>query len=148
MSYQISNNFQCLKSRLIKYQINIMKNTIKFFVIIAIIASFVSCRKEKEWIEEIYDNPGYAIGEITHYISIPLVVTYHYAYYVNGSQYEGKKKSRGIGQDKSELIGKLFLVVYKKSNPEESDLNFDYLIESEADFEDLLEEFESFPPEP
>jgi hypothetical protein len=108
----------------------------------------ISCKKDKELINEIYNEPAYAIGTINSMISIPLRVTYYYSFDINGQIYESKYVAVGIGQDNSQLIGKNYLVVYKISDPSKCDLNFDYYIEDEQDFLDLLIEFDTNPPKP
>lgn len=94
----------------------------KYFIIFLITIILTSCSKKK--IEGIYDNPGYAIGKITYSTTIGLTLTYHYDFDVSGTEYEGK------------------------DNPDDNVIDYDYLIESEDDFEDLLVELETNPPKP
>lgn len=103
-----------------------------------------SCKKED--FGEIYTEPGYAIGTITKYISIPLKVTYYYDFEVGGSDYTGEEVARGIGQLEERLLGKSYLVVYKLSDINDNHLNFNYSIENQQEFEDLVESFKTNPP--
>jgi hypothetical protein len=127
-----------------------MKTICKSLIILTIIGSlFIACGKDKEKLEEIYDEPGYAIGEVTASLSSTLTfsITYYYSYTLNGIDYEGEKSDFQLG-DGSDRVGYKYLVVYKLSDPSVSDLNFNYLIKSEEDFQDLLVQFESDPPTP
>jgi hypothetical protein len=45
-------------------------------------------------------------------------------------------------------VGRQFLVVYKLSEPDKSDLNFRYPIYSEQEFNDLVAGFKDKPPKP
>lgn len=107
-----------------------------------------SCSKDKEKVNRIYNDPGYEIGTITSYISIPFRVSYKYVFTVEGKKYYGKEIAYGIGQDDDRLIGKSFLVVYNRSNVNESILNMHYFIQSEEDFIGLIKTFETAPPKP
>jgi len=46
------------------------------------------------------------------------------------------------------LIGKQFIVVYAWGEPSNSDLNTDFLIESDSDFQKFLSEYSTHPPPP
>lgn len=108
-----------------------------------------SCKKEKKRICKVYAGEiSYEIGIIQKFTSIPTKVTYSYTYTVDGVNYTSKEKNYGIGQSKEELIGKKYLVVYSSNNPTESDLNFDYPIETEEEFQELKVKFASTPPNP
>jgi hypothetical protein len=124
-----------------------MKNLMTIFILISLIG-LVSCKKEKQMIERIYDNPAYSIGEIKSYRSGTFKVTYNYDFTVNGSEYTGKEIARGIGQLDEKLIGRSYLVVYNKDDITESDLNFNYLIESQQQFDSLIIVFQTTPPNP
>jgi len=113
-----------------------------------ILLALSSCVKDKELLEEIYDEPGYAIGTINSYVSGSFGVKYNYSYYVGSSEYKGDKKTVGINQDGSYYLRYRFLVVYKLSAPSKSDMNFKYRINTEQDFLDLLEQFKDNPPKP
>ncbi|MEZ4720661.1 MAG: hypothetical protein R2813_02160 [Flavobacteriales bacterium] len=119
------------------------------FVLVTSLFLFVSCRKEKNRICELYDSPvGYAIGLVDHSISVPTKTTYVYEYEVDGEQFEGNEKAYGIGQDDSWFIGKQFVVVYELADPSNSDLNIDFLIETDDDFESFLNEHQDSKLQP
>jgi hypothetical protein len=109
----------------------------------------MGCKKEKNRICEIYaGSMGYEIGTITQGFTRIGKITYSYSYSINGVGYKGKEKEYGIGEADDRFIGKDYLVVYKIDDPGESDLNRKYPIESQADFQQLLIDFASDPPEP
>jgi hypothetical protein len=117
--------------------------------LIAVCILTISCKKEKSRICELYSNEvGYAIGTIQSFISTPFKVTYKYDYSVGGTDYTGKEKAYGIGQTNERLIGKQFIVIYSIEDESNSDLNTDYFIKSEQDFDDFKSEFSSGPPPP
>ena len=108
-----------------------------------------SCEKEKQLIEEIYDEPGYAIGKITKSTSVMFVLTYHYEFKTEQQvTYKGKKEGGISNMDDTRMIGRQYLVVYKKSDPNKSDLNFRYSISSEEEFLKLVAGFKNNPPKP
>lgn len=118
-------------------------------ILLSMCLSIMGCKKEKNRICEIYSTEtGYAIGAIQSFTTSPFRVTYKYDYSVNGVDYNGKEKAYGIGQKDESLIGNQFLVIYERKNPSNSDLNLNYLIETEQDFEELKTEFSSAPPSP
>lgn len=110
------------------------------------ITLLTSCGKEDY--SDIYEEPGYAIGTIASFVSVPFKVTYTYEFEVDGILHEGNEIAKGIGQLDERLIGKSFLVVYKLTDIDDNDLNFNYLIESDDEFEKLVESFENDPPTP
>ena len=122
----------------------------KPFLTLTVICIFIlSCKKEKTRICELYSSDvGYSIGTIQSLNSSPFKVTYKYDYSVNGANYNGKEKAYGIGQKDEKLIGKQFIVIYAKGDNSNSDLNTDYLIESQQDFDDFKSKFTSGPPSP
>jgi hypothetical protein len=123
-----------------------------FSSIILLFLAFVlfSCSspKDKEKIKRIYNDPGYAVGTIVSYVSIPTRVTYKYKYMVENQIYDGKEIAIGINQEDDRLINQSFLVVYNKSNVKESVLNMKYHLQSEEEFIQLLEKFKTDPPKP
>lgn len=114
----------------------------KIIFIGLILLVFSSCKKK-----EIYNNAGYTIGKVTFSTSVMSVVTYHYEYKVENNNYIGKKGG-GVGNSDSRMIGRCFLVVYNKSSPKKSDMNFKYPIDTEQDFIDMLNDFKTNPPKP
>jgi len=112
-----------------------------------ILLTLTSCKTEKE-LEEIYNEPGYAIGTINSSISGQFAVQYNYSFYVDSTEYKGNKKEGGLNPGLSSMIGRMYLVVYKLSEPQKNDLNYKYPIYTEQDFLDLLEEFTTNPPKP
>jgi hypothetical protein len=90
----------------------------------------------------------YAIGTIDRWVSTPFKVVYYYSFEVNGNSYEGKEKAYGIGQKDGSLIGKRFIVVHALGNPDNSDLNTDFFIESESDFQEFKEKHTTNSPKP
>lgn len=121
--------------------------TILMFSAICVLT--LSCKKEKSRICELYSNDvGYAIGTIKSFVSTPLKVTYKYDYSINGTAYNAKEKVYGIGQKNETLVGKQFIVIYALGDQSNSDLNTDYLIESEQDFDDFKSDYSSGPPPP
>ena len=120
----------------------------RFLTTVGLAFLLVSCTKDKAKIKRIYDNPGYAIGTITSYVSIPLRVTYKYVYFVDDKKYSGKEIAFGSGQEEVRLINRSFLVVYNLSNVKESALNMGYPIHSEEEFNELVEKFKTTPPKP
>jgi len=113
-----------------------------------ILFALSSCVKDKELLEEIYNEQGYAIGKVNSSVSGNFGIKFNYTYYVGTSEYKGNKKSAGINQDGKYIVGRQFLVVYKLSEPAKSDMNFKYRIDSEQDFIDMLEKFKDNPPKP
>ena len=113
-----------------------------------ILLALSSCQKEKKLLEEIYDEPAYAIGTINSSISGTFAVQYNYSFYVGSTKYKGNKKEGGLNPSNSSIIGCQYLVVYKISEPKKNDLNYKYPIYTEQDFLDLLEEFKTNPPKP
>ncbi|TVR41393.1 MAG: hypothetical protein EA392_01550 [Cryomorphaceae bacterium] len=109
----------------------------------------ISCKKEKSRICELYSNDvEYTIGTVQSITSSAFKATYNYDYSVLGINFKGKMKAYGIGQGNERFIGKQFVVIYEIGNESNSDLNTNYLIESEQDFEDFKSEFSSGPPPP
>jgi len=125
------------------------KETKRFTLIILTSCIFLlSCKKEKSRICELYDSDiDYVIGTIQSINTSPFKATYEYDYTANGIDYNGKEKAYGIGQDEA-LIGKQFIVIYALGNPSNSDLNTDFLIETEQDFDDFKSEYSAEPPAP
>ena len=117
----------------------------RVLIISLIILLISSCNKDKELLDEIYNEPGYSIGLIKSKTSASTagvsVITYHYEYYVDSKIYKGKKKGDVKIMNDGNPVGLQYLVVYKLSDPDKSDLNFRYLIRSEQDFIDLVEKF-------
>ena len=120
----------------------------RIIIISLLFFALCSCNKDKELLEEIYDEPGYAIGKLTSKTTVASVLNYHYEYKVGNNTYKGKKKGGVSIFNDGHRVGLQFLVVYKISEPEKSDLNFRYLIKDEQDFLDLLEKFKTNPPKP
>lgn len=119
------------------------------FTLITLYACLLSCRKEKTRICELYDSPvGFSIGTIQSLSSSPFKTTYKYAYTVNGADYTSTEKVYGVGQKDESLIGKQFIVVYAQEDHSKSDLNTDFLIESQQDFNDFQLKYEAGPPSP
>lgn len=114
------------------------------FFLLILFMSFVSCKKED--FSDIYKEPGYAIGIISHYLEVPFKVTYYYKFSVDGMEYEGKDVAKGIGQAEERLIGRSYLVVYKLNNINENAINYNYSITSEEEFNELVESFKTNPP--
>jgi hypothetical protein len=98
---------------------------------------------------ELYEGEvEYAVGTIESYRTSPFRVVYKYSFSANRAANTGKEKAYGIGQLDERVIGKQFVVIYQKGDPSNSDLNTDYLIETNQDFEDFKTEFSSAPPSP
>ena len=112
-----------------------------------ILLGLSSCAKENELLDEIYNDPGYAIGTVNSSITVTasFSVRFNYGYTVSNSDYKGNKTLRGLG-NKDDKVGHRFLVVYKQSDPAKSDINFKYRIFKEQDFLDMLEQFKNKPP--
>jgi len=109
-----------------------------------ILLALTSCGKEKD---EIYDEPGYAIGTITSSISAFSAITYYYKYEAGSVTHKGNKNGVDISNGYS-VVGRQYLVVYKLSEPSKSDLNFHYPINNEQEFLDLVAKFKNNPPKP
>lgn len=123
------------------------KRNHKFNVFLGLLIVFCTLQScEKEDFGDVYAEPGYSIGTITNYISVPFKVTYFYDFEVAGSKYTGKEVARGIGQSNSSLLGRSFLVVYKLSDINSNDLNFNYPIKSQQEFDELVDSFKNNPP--
>ncbi len=118
-------------------------------IILIISLCCVSCAKDKTYLEEIYNDPGYALGTVSSSLSVGLSfsTTYYYTYTVDGVSYDGEKSTFSFGTG-SDATGMNFLVVYKLSNPEESDINLSYKFYSESEFENAVETFKTNPPKP
>ena len=109
----------------------------------------ISCKKEKSRICELYDSEvEYAIGTIQSISTSPFKATYKYDFTAQGENYNGKEKAYGIGQKDETLIGKQFIVIYALGDPSNSDLNTDFLIETEADFDNFSSDYSSGPTPP
>ena len=119
-------------------------STFQFFSLLIFIMSIIAC--ESEDFSSIYNEPGYAIGTITNYKEVPFKITYNYEFTINGKEYTGEDVAKGIGEAELRLIGKKFLVVYKLSNISENTINYNYPIDSETEFEKLVESFKTNPP--
>jgi hypothetical protein len=117
----------------------------RFIAIGLIFFGLCSCTKDNELLDEIYDEPGYAIGKVNTSITASFSARFNYEYTVSNTVYKGNKTLHGIG-NKDGKVGRQFLVVYKRSDPAKSDINFRYLITSEQYFLDLLERFKDNPP--
>jgi hypothetical protein len=120
----------------------------KIILIGFLLITLMSCEKQKKLMEEIYGEPGYTIGKATYSVNVLFNTVIHYEYTVGSTSYKGKKKSVGIGQTTDFTIGRQFLVVYKQSDPNKSDMNFNYPINTEQDFWDLLDRFKTDPSKP
>ena len=106
-------------------------------------------QKRKNRICELYKgNVGYSIGTVESSVSVPTRVSYTYSFMVDGVSYEGTEKEYGIGQEEDKIIGRQFVVIYQQSDPNNSDLNFDFLIESDIDFQEFEDEYQNNPPPP
>jgi len=123
---------------------------IRYLIVVIVFCIFLlGCKKEKNRICGLYDGSvEYAIGPIDKVGSSPCKATYTYSFQVSGNSYEGKEKAYGIGQKDETLIGKRFVVVFSLGNPSNSDLNTDFLIESDADFQKFKREYLNGPPPP
>ena len=117
----------------------------RIVIISLILLGLSSCTKDKELLDEIYNEPGYAIGTVSSSVSVVPNYRYNYEYTISNTVYKGNKTIRGIGIN-DDKVGRRFLVVYKLSDPAKSDINFKYLITSEQYFLDLLEQFKTKPP--
>lgn len=115
----------------------------QIILISLIFFALCSCNKD-----EIYDDSGYAIGTIKSYTSIAGILTYHYDFNVENKTYKGKRKIDGISTSGGDgrMIGRQYLVVYKRTDPDKSDLNFRYPITDEQQFRDLVDGFKDNPP--
>jgi hypothetical protein len=128
---------------MIKYKVSCLTG----FIFIGLFLA--GCKKEKNRICELYDGSvGYAVGGIDKVTSSLGKATYTYSFEVDGESYDGKEKAYGIGQKDESLIGKQFVVVYALGNPSNSDLNTDFLIESDIDFQEFKSEYSTSPPPP
>jgi hypothetical protein len=121
----------------------------KILTAFTLITIFYSCKKEKSRICELYAKPvDYSIGTIESFVSSPFKAVYNYSFLVNGIEYNGKEKSYGIGHEESRLIGKRFVVIYEKNNPSNNDLNTDFYIETDLDFQNFESEYSTYTPSP
>jgi hypothetical protein len=127
-----------------------MKNKIQIQIITILIMVFItSCKKEKSRICELYSKPvEYSIGLIESSVTTPFKATYNFSFLVNGVQYIGKEKSYGIGHEESRLMDKQFVVVYEKNNPSNNDLNTDFYIETDLDFQEFKTQYSTSAPNP
>ena len=115
----------------------------RLFFFSLILLTLTSCEKD-----DFYDEAGYAIGTITSSASVFSVITYNYEYQVGTVTHKGKKKGGIDTSNGSGMVGRQYLVIYKLSDPEKSDLNFRYPINSEQEFIDLVAGFKDKPPKP
>lgn len=99
--------------------------------------------------EVTYNEPEYTISTVSYNVSSSLtfLTTYFIQYSIDGEDYDGEKSTFSFGTG-SDATGMNFLVVYKLSNPEESDLNLSYKFLSESEFENAVETFKTNPPKP
>ena len=116
----------------------------QFLICVLCILMCVSCQKEE--FDDIYENPGYAIGTISTSLSLPFSCTLYYDFEIDNTLYTGELVSKGIGQDASRYIGQSYLVVYKQTDIDRNTINMRYRIESQEEFESLVEEFKTNPP--
>lgn len=123
--------------------------TKQLLILLILCVVLLSCKKEKSRICKLYDSKvSYAIGTIYSITSAPLKAAFQYSYFVDGKEYKGEEKAYGVGQGDESLIGKRFIVIYASGYPSDSDLNTDFLIETEQDFDDFKSEFSAGPPTP
>ncbi|MBE2288148.1 MAG: hypothetical protein IAE95_01240 [Chitinophagaceae bacterium] len=123
-----------------------MKTT-KFILISFLLLS--GCRKEKERICDVYaSQQAYSIGTVESYEKTSMKVTYKYSYSANGTTYTGIEKAYGIGQLDETMIKRKFVVVYKRDNPSESDLNTNYEVREPVDFNKFVSDFKIAPAKP
>ena len=109
-----------------------------------VIMLLTSCGKGDSLMDEIYNESGYAIGKVNSSITVSIGIQNNYSYNVGSSEYKGNKKEVGLNQPTR--VGHRYLVVYKLSDPQKSDINFKYPIKTDQDFWDMLVEFETNPP--
>lgn len=107
-----------------------------------------ACKRKEKREDRIYSNPGYARGEITLYFSGPFRTTVFYSYEVEETLYSNRERTKRTGSDDTRWLTYDYLVVYNTDEPSESDINFDYYITDEEHFQEMLQEFEDFPPSP
>lgn len=105
-----------------------------------------ACQKEKKKQEAVYSDPAYAIGEITHWVNITVSTTYHYQFSANGEVVKSKQRARFGNRIDERFLAADYLVVYSKTDPDQSVLHFEYPIENQQAFDSLLIEFENDPP--
>lgn len=65
-----------------------------------------------------------------------------------GRHLKEMKKHMGWVKKNKTLIGKQFIVIYALGDESNNDLNINFAIESEQDFEDFKSKFSSGPPAP
>ena len=118
-------------------------NMRRLIFISLILLALTSCKKE-----DIYDDPGYAIGTITKSTTIAYVLTFYYEYSIGTTTYKGTKQGGISNSNESYMIGNQYLVVYNLTKPKKSDLNFAYPVNSEQEFLDLVAGFKNNPPKP
>lgn len=134
------------------------RKTVEYLIIgaIAVIFNFEVDKENHEENQKIFDNPIYAIGELTYFfkgsngtgvhsaVQLPYV---NYKYNLNGVNY---KYDFGIGQyympTSGFIIGKKYLVICLKTDPKLSRMLFDYPIKNSTDFIKYLEKFKKNPP--
>lgn len=128
----------------------IKKHKIFFPVILTFLVIFqTSCKKEKNRICDLYNGSvGYAIGTIDKVKTSIGKATYVYSFLIDGVSKEGEEKAYGIGQSDETLIGKRFVVVYSLEDSSNSDLNTDFIIDTDLDFQEFEVEYENSPPSP
>lgn len=122
-------------------------NKISLFIVMLILIS--GCKKEKNRICELYEkNVSYTVGTVKSLTYFPGKAIYKYSYWVNGNFFKEKEKAYGIGKKDESLIGNKYIVIYEFADPSNSDLNFDFPIWNETDYQEFITEFAGNPPPP
>lgn len=132
-------------------------NIFTVIIIVLIIIIGIKHRKERDTYDEnLLSHASYAIGHVTYYLSgrspiiAPKVVNstgrtpvIEYYFIVDRDTirnrydaFDGKVPSDGI------RIGEEYMVLFKKNNPSESRMFFDYPIKDSTDFGQYVKEFE------
>lgn len=107
----------------------------------------MSCQKEKSRICELYSGEvGYAVGKINSSLNINGSERQNYSYWVDGVEFKGSRSVNTIGGGFP--TGTFYMVIYEIGNPSNHELNMNYRINSDEDFEDFIEKYEDNPPPP
>lgn len=104
---------------------------------------------------KIFSNPEYTIGELTYFSDAKGYVgktpgrpsEIKYVYSINGNKLENKYVAGEYNIPFSgPIVGEKYIVIYLKSNPQESRMLFDYPIKDSTDFQKYMKVFITSPP--
>jgi hypothetical protein len=127
----------------------------QYYLLILVIV-LISCKKDRNFIDEINSNPAFAIGIITKFQNasprLPTDTFHHssyvwYKFTVNGVEYKHSYPTGYPGNmpDSGPKSDEKFIVDYIKDYPKYSFMLFDYPVKDSSDYNKYIEEFKTNP---